>query len=432
LERRDTPNEEIRPHRDTARIIVIYLVMGMLWILFSDRALSLFARDLETFQRLQLYKGWAYIFVSGAVFYLILLRQFSSIRTATDKINEDNKRLNEAVANLEAARAKLEKQGKEQSALLESLRQGRELLDNIILNAPAFLMMVDKDGAITQMGPYVEPLLEYRRDELMGRIARHVLVSPDYRQYAEEIFSRIMAGVQKNSFEMAMMTRGGSEITLLLNASLLHSNQGEVLGILLIGMDISEKHRMEARLKRLAYQDQLTKLPNLAWLHEEGQIALRNAAAVHRKAALCYMDIDDFKHVNETMGHDAGDTLLTQVAERFSATLRQRQTVYRLGGDEFVLLLADVRDRDDLSYQISMFLDALEKTWVYRGEQYRLSVSAGTAVYPDDGIDIGQLLQNSDAALSQAKICGKNRVVSYDDSMRESAWSNLRRHNAQP
>lgn len=408
---------------------MIYLFMGLLWILFSDKALSLFTGDLETFQRLQLYKGWAYIFVSGTVFYLILLRQFAAIRTATDKISEDNKRLNEAVANLESARLKLEEQSKEQSALVESLRQGRELIDNIILNAPVFLMMVDKDGAITQLGPYAEALLEYRRGELQGRIARHVLVSPDYRQFAEEMFTRIMAGVQKTNFEMAMMTRGGSEITLLLNASLLHSSEGEVLGILLMGMDISEKQRMEARLRKLAYQDRLTKLPNLAWLHEEGQVALRNAAAVHRKVALCYIDIDNFKHINETMGHDAGDTLLIQVAERFSAILRQRQTVYRLGGDEFVLLLADVRDRDDLSYQISLFFDALEKPWESSGGQYRLSASAGTAVYPDDGIDIGQLLQNSDAALSQAKIRGKNCVVPYDDSMRESAWTHLRQHN---
>ncbi len=405
--------------------------MGLLWILFSDRALSLLARDLESFQRFQLYKGWAYIFISGGVFYLILHRQFSAIRTATEKIREDNERLNEMVANLEAARLKLEKQGQEQSALVESLRQGRELLDNIILNAPVFIMMVDRYGAITQLGPYAEALLEYRHDELVGQIARHVLVSPDYRQVAEEIFVKIMAGVQKANFEMAIMTRGGSEITLLLNASLLHSKQGEVLGILLIGMDISEKHRMEARLRGLAFQDQLTKLPNLAWLHEEGQVALRNAASVYRKAALCYLDIDDFKHINETMGHDAGDTLLVQIAERLSAALGQRQTVYRLGGDEFVVLLADVRDQKDLAYQTSIFLDSLGKPWNFRGELFRIAASAGTAMYPDDGNDIGQLLQNSDAALSQAKSRGKNCIVPYDTSMRESAWSHLRQHDPQ-
>ena len=430
MERKDASGREVRPHSDTARIMLVYLVMGLLWILFSDSALSLFAKDLEAFQRLQLYKGWAYIFVSGAVFYLILHRQFSAIRTATDKINDDNKRLNEAVANLEAARRKLEKQGQEQSALVESLRQGRELLDNIILNAPVFLMMVDRNGVITQLGPHAEAMLEFRRDELIGQVARQVLVSPDYRQVAEEIFVKIMAGVQKSNFEMALRTRGGSEITLLLNASLLHTQQGEAFGILLIGLDISEKHRTETRIRKLAYQDQLTKLPNLAWLHEEGQVALRNADALNRKAALCYMDIDNFKHINETMGHDAGDTLLIQIAERLSAIMGQRQTVYRLGGDEFVVLLADVRDADDSSYQISTFLDVLTQPWTYAGEQFRVAASVGMAMYPQDGMDIGQLLQNSDAALAQAKTRGRNCVVTYDDSMRESAWTHLRQRNA--
>lgn len=415
----------VQPRRDALRIVALYIVMGMLWILLSDRALSLFTQDLDTIERIQLYKGWIYIFLSGGVFYLIISSNFRVIKKNADLIAADNHRLAELVHSLEVTGRRLEKQKEEQGALAESFRQGKELLDSIFLHAPVFIMTVDVLGALQELNPYAEALLGYRADELRGKIARNILVSPSYQAKSEQIFLQIRKGQQKSNFEMSMRAKGGAEIILLLNAVLLHSKEGEALGIVLIGMDISDRRQMEERLRTLAYTDRLTGLPNLAWLYEEGPVALRHAEALGRKAALLYFDIDDFKHINETLGHEAGDQFLRHLAERLSSFADERTTVYRLGGDEFVVLVSGSGDIETMRNRSGKMLEALSSPWDFQGQRFHASASGGLAIYPEHGRDISQLLQNADAALSEAKRLGRNGIEIYDTAMRAAVWRRL-------
>ena len=264
----------VQPQRDALRVILVYLVMGLLWILFSDRALAWFVKDPDRYKLVQLYKGWFYIFLSGMVFYLILVKKLAIIRKATDTIISDN-----------------------------------------------------------------------------------------------------------------------------------------------------------ARLHQLAYVDQLTQLPNGVWMHEQGERLLRQASESEQKIAFGYADLDNFKHVNETMGHAAGDAMLRYIADQLKQIASPDHVIYRLGGDEFIFLIQNVQDIEAAKAMTAAFIQRLDAAWQYEGQPFHITASIGIALFPDHGATIEDLFQSAEAALSHIKEHGKNGLTVFDETMRESSWDYIRMYN---
>jgi diguanylate cyclase (GGDEF)-like protein len=196
----------------------------------------------------------------------------------------------------------------------------------------------------------------------------------------------------------------------------------------LVGRAI-ERRIAEERIRRLAYRDDLTGLPNRQRFHQLLSSAVSRAARSQRRMALLFMDLDGFKKVNDTMGHEVGDRLLAEVANRFLGAVRlsdhvgrgqrdvEEQAISRLGGDEFTVLLTEIGQPRDVTLVAERLLGTLEAPVVLAGTELFVSASIGISIYPDDGIDSESLLRNADAAMYFAKGRGRNRYQFYSEEM---------------
>lgn len=179
--------------------------------------------------------------------------------------------------------------------------------------------------------------------------------------------------------------------------------------------DITRRKQQEEQLMRLAYYDALTGLPNRRLFHDRLMQSLHTAKRYHRMLALLYLDLDDFKRINDTYGHGIGDELLTIAASRLTHSIREPDTVCRMGGDEFVVLLQHFEDSRDVGKIARRIADALLQPFDLKGQKIRITTSIGAAVYPEDGQDGELLLQNADAAMYTSKQAGKNELKFYSE-----------------
>ncbi len=190
--------------------------------------------------------------------------------------------------------------------------------------------------------------------------------------------------------------------------------------------DISERKRTEEEIRRIAYYDALTKLPNRAFFLEQLRRTLAAARRSQRRAALLFCDLDNFKDVNDTLGHDQGDELLRGIAERLSSCIRKGDTLSRLGGDEFVLLLPAVKsDRDAVSVARKI-MQQLARPFTLDGHEVYTTPSIGIAFYPDDGDSVSALLKHADMAMYAAKARGRNRYQFFSEEMHQRVLERMK------
>lgn len=187
--------------------------------------------------------------------------------------------------------------------------------------------------------------------------------------------------------------------------------QGEVL----------ERMQSEQRVWHLAHHDGLTGLPNRTLLHDRLEQALTQARRSHQRVAVMFLDLDRFKSINDTLGHDVGDELLKHVAQRLSDVVRAGDTVSRLGGDEFVVLLSEVTAAEDAAQVAEKILDALSAAVTINGNSLRATPSIGVSVFPDDGDEVFALLKSADTAMYHAKARGRNNFQFFDPQMNAEA-----------
>lgn len=181
--------------------------------------------------------------------------------------------------------------------------------------------------------------------------------------------------------------------------------------------EIQRVKASEASFTHLAQHDALTNLPNRLLVSDRMEQAIGQARRYGRRAALLYLDLDNFKTINDSLGHDAGDELLKEVAERLQGAVREMDTVSRQGGDEFLIVLTDVPDLDAISAAANHVLNTMTQPFSLKGMQIVTSVSIGVALYPEDGDDFAALLKHADLAMYQAKAEGRNAFRFFDARM---------------
>ena len=179
------------------------------------------------------------------------------------------------------------------------------------------------------------------------------------------------------------------------------------------------------RAEYLAYYDSLTTLPNRSMFSKLLNQAIRLARRDGKQLAVLFVDLDRFKYINDTLGHEAGDLLLQEVGKRLQACLRESDTVARLGGDEFVVLLPDLRDAADVEVVAHKILAATGAPFVALGQEFRVTASVGVSTYPKDGDDEQSLMKNADIAMYQAKEDGKNHFQFYSAQMNTNSFERL-------
>lgn len=203
--------------------------------------------------------------------------------------------------------------------------------------------------------------------------------------------------------------------TLLLNARQIEQEVGKERIILLAIEDITERKKYEEKIQQMAFHDSLTGLPNRKLFSDRLGIVLAQAKRNKKKVGIVMLDLDNFKDVNDTLGHDVGDTLLKAVAERLSVILRKSDTVARFGGDEFVLIFPDMEVIEEAIQVVQKIIDRFHKPFLIDTHQLVVTTSIGIAVYPNDGMDEEILMKNADIAMYQAKQAGRARYQLYKE-----------------
>ncbi|KQP12621.1 EAL domain-containing protein [Pseudorhodoferax sp. Leaf267] len=224
------------------------------------------------------------------------------------------------------------------------------------------------------------------------------------------------------SGELVQMRRDGSTFTVGARWTLVRDEQGQPESVLAIHTDITERKQAEREIQQLAFYDPLTQLPNRLLLMDRLQQALAAGHRTGRGGALLFIDLDNFKMLNDTLGHDMGDLLLEQVAYRLSHCVREIDTVARLGGDEFVVMLEDLGTHDrDVAMQArhvgEKILTALSAPYQLAGNEHVSTSSIGIAPFKGQGCSIGELLKQADIAMYQAKAAGRNTLRFFDPDL---------------
>ena len=231
--------------------------------------------------------------------------------------------------------------------------------------------------------------------------------------------------------EMWVPRKGAEPFVAWLSISVVRDQSGAPTHFVGIFSDISLQKQDQERMVRLAHYDALTDLPNRALLLEHLNQLTKTAERRNTKVAVIFLDLDRFKEVNDSLGHDSGDELLRTVAERLSGVVRAGQdTVARMGGDEFVVLLPGLESTSDLATVAQKLLSCFLLPVNIKGHQLTVTASLGISVYPDDGRSPGELIRSADAAMYQAKSAGRNNFKFYTSKLQKRAMEMLSTENS--
>lgn len=231
-----------------------------------------------------------------------------------------------------------------------------------------------------------------------------------------DLLQKSLADQDPFSAELRVRRRDGLWRWILKIGRPFHGLDGEFAGYLGASFDITERKEQEEELRVSATHDPLTALPNRRLLEDRLKVALAQASRKNLRVGVILMDLDNFKQVNDRLGHLAGDELLVELARRLCALVRGGDTVARLGGDEFVLVVPEINQPRDAQKVARRILEAIRQPFIINGEELSVSSSLGTAIFPDHGGSPEVLLQRADQALYQAKAAGGNRVLLFNPS----------------
>ena len=241
----------------------------------------------------------------------------------------------------------------------------------------------------------------------------------------EEFKTLIREHGRVTDFESEVYRRDGSRIWISEHAHVVYSPEGEPLYYEGTVEDVTAQHNYRQQLEYQATHDPLTGLPNRNLLQDRLQQLLNLAQRRGTKGSLAFVDLDNFKLINDSLGHGAGDKLLVEVARRLKSCLRDTDTVARYGGDEFVLILGDDGGLSDTLHILRRVRNAIGEPVMLDGQEVRVDCSIGVSVFPDDGADLGVLLRHADAAMHHAKKLGKGQFQFYTESLNAEARDRL-------
>ena len=307
-----------------------------------------------------------------------------------------------------------------QSALLESealLREERDRAQGYLDIAATMIVVLTANGSISLVNRRACEVLGRPEAELLGADWFAVAVPENVRAMSRRGFDQVIRGEAEEvaEFESTVLAASGEERLIRWHNTLLRTEDGSVAGALGSGEDITERRLAEQRVAFLAYHDPLTGLPNRSQLSESVHAAIEAARKANRSVGLLCLDLDDFKLVNDSLGHPVGDELLVSIARRLEELKRHGDLLARTGGDEFFLLLPDLPGEamDHAVATASRVAAALAEPVEVEGAEFHVSASLGLSVFPRLAADSDELLRQADTAMYQAKRAGRSGHMVY-------------------
>jgi diguanylate cyclase (GGDEF)-like protein/PAS domain S-box-containing protein len=309
---------------------------------------------------------------------------------------------------------------------LRQVENRLKMLKEAVDSLPIGITLSDINGRIVYSNPAEARMHGYDVEELIGREAREFASNDLHKPFQPEktrefgVWRRESVNIRKNGEEFPVQ---------LMSMSVLDS-QSRWLGTVTTCEDISEKKETEGKIHRLAYFDLLTGLPNRGMFLDRLQQALSLAHREGDKVSLVFLDLDNFKDVNDTQGHDFGDKLLRQVAVRLTDCMRESDTLARFGGDEFVVVLTSVHSHACVATAAQRILSAFSQPFEIDGRQIYSSASLGIALYPDDCKDASSLFRCADTAMYNAKNEGRSQFRFFSKEMNQKIMRRVALENS--
>jgi diguanylate cyclase (GGDEF)-like protein/PAS domain S-box-containing protein len=288
--------------------------------------------------------------------------------------------------------------------LVESETRVRTIFDSV----DDGIIVINSAGVIESFNPGAERIFGYRADEVIGRNVSILMPEAERRAHDRHIQRYLETGnatIIGIGREVTGQRKDGTSFPLDLRVREMQMGASK----LFVGAmrDVTERKSSEQRILHLATHDALTDLPNRNLLQDRIQQAIAHAGRRALKVAILFVDLDKFKQVNDLLGHNVGDQLLIEVADRLRRELRSEDTIARQGGDEFIIVLPDVQRTEDAGVVAEKLLHGLAVPYLIQGREVQISASIGISVYPDNGDDVETLMKNSDDAMYRAKAEGR-------------------------
>jgi len=319
---------------------------------------------------------------------------------------------------------------RQQAQAVAALRSVNRTLDaekylnqTIIQSSPFAIYTRNQQGLVTAWNLAAEKLFGWRAEEVLGKPLLSVPIGKEAE--TRELRERVLRGESIIQFEVQRQKRDGTVFELSTTMAPLRGSSGEIDGYLAIATDVTARKQAERQIEFLAYRDVLTGLPNRLLLHDRFTQAIAYADRAGLRVALLFIDLDNFKTINDSLGHAVGDALLKEIALRLGACVRETDTISRQGGDEFLIVLPDLSDTDAISPVLAKIREQLHAPFELDGHELTTSASIGIAIYPSDGRDFETLLKKADTAMYQAKDAGRNSYRFFDEQMNVKAVEHL-------
>lgn len=310
-----------------------------------------------------------------------------------------------------------------EKALLDNDKKLRAVIDGA-LDA---IVTINSAGELVEFNPAAERIFGYKREQVLGRPMAEMIIPPAMRQGHHRGHQQYLETGEQHIFnqrvEIFAMRSDGSEFPIELTLTAL--NDGNLALVTGFIRDISEQKKAQQEIENFAYYDGLTGLPNRRLLADRFQRAALKCARTRSYCALIFIDLDNFKQLNDTKGHDVGDQLLIEVARRIRHAIRAGDTVARLSGDEFVVVIEELDNYYNVAYQqvneiVQKLLAELNKTYLLGLFEFNTSASIGIALLNDDQQSFEHHLRHADTAMYEAKAMGRNTYRFYDQQTQES------------
>ena len=334
--------------------------------------------------------------------------------------------------------------------LKKKIVREQEFSKNILRNSKVFIIAFRMDGTILKFNRYAESITGCNAQEVLGKVYTSACKDCSKCQKIVRLFEEIKTGIFDERKEICIVGANNQKITFVFKSAILNNEKGKADKVVFIGLDISENLELQQKLQdsymelemaheelidseeklqeqyeelkkskdelyKMAYKDPLTRLPNRRSFYENLRRDLKKYPVTNK--ALLFIDSDNFKHLNDTLGHSYGDLLITEIGSRLSSMFSSDNVVYRLGGDEFIVYLYNYVSCVEVEKCAEKIIQCFEEPLSIGDSLYYTSVSIGVALYPEHGTSTDELIKRADIAMYKAKETGKNRYVFYLPSM---------------
>lgn len=299
-----------------------------------------------------------------------------------------------------------------------------KLADMVYQNSSEAMMITDINNEIIAINPALSDITGYSKDELIGKNPKIFSSGKQSQKFYQSMWEEIKLTGRWQG-EIWNTKKNGTNYTEWISINTIYDEHGKIFRRIALFSDITEKKEADELILRQANYDSLTKLPNRRMFIDRLEQEIKVSHRKKQEFALVFLDLDNFKVINDSMGHDYGDALLIEVGKRITHCVREVDTVARIGGDEFTIILSDLSDLHNVESICQKILIALKKTFYISDMPTYISASLGITLYPNDANTTLALLKNADQAMYLAKNHGRNRFCYFTASMQEQALNHL-------